>query len=91
MYFIYWHGHVSTGESQVDRRDALPFDWGRHAVMYDGPESWAAVRGADTDFHKGRGQNTRSSDFSGLRMRDYIISQRRPRRTPPPQSIGPAD
>ena len=45
----------STGESQVDRRDALPFDWGRHAVMYDGPESWAAVRGADTNFHKGRG------------------------------------
>ena len=53
----------STGESQVDRRDALPFDWGRHAVMYDGPESWAAVRGADTNFHKGRGQNTRSVRF----------------------------
>ena len=34
----------STGESQVDLMDALPFDWGRHAVMYDGSVSLAAVR-----------------------------------------------
>ena len=34
----------SIGESQVDRRDALPFDWGGHAVMYDGSVSLAAVR-----------------------------------------------
>ena len=83
----------STGESQVDRRDALPFDWGGHAVMYDEPESWAAVRGADTNFHKGRGQNTRSSDFSGLRMRDgsdFFIYKLGPRWTQPPQSAGTA-
>ena len=34
----------STGGSQVDLMDAPPFDWGRHAVMYDGSVSLAAVR-----------------------------------------------
>ena len=34
----------STGESQEDIRDVLPFDWGWHAVMYDGSVSLAAVR-----------------------------------------------
>ena len=34
----------ATGERQVDLMDALPFDWGRHAVLYDGSVSLAAVR-----------------------------------------------
>ena len=83
----------STGGSQVDLMDAPPFDWGRHAVMHDGPESWAADHGADTGFHKGRGQNTRSSDFPGLRMRDgsdFFIYKLGPRWTQPPQSAGTA-
>ena len=44
VYFSYRHGHVSTGESQEDIMDALPFDWGWHAVWYDGSESLAAGR-----------------------------------------------
>ena len=39
-------GHAARGTSATgtEEDDALPFDWGRHAVTVDGAVSLAAVR-----------------------------------------------
>ena len=90
-FLVYWHEHVQ----QVRAKSTswmLSHSTGADTQCGMTDQYRWQQSGADTNFHNGRDQNTRSSDFLGLRMRDWdlFIDKLGSRWTQPPRSVGSA-